>query len=85
MYSSKTFWFIKEYEEAVRRPYGYLFVDLRPMTPDRCRLRTIVSPGKERFDKGLEENRVSQKQLQLLKQQNFDGAHANLGDATHSE
>ena len=30
MHPSETAWFIKEYEEAVRRPYGYLFVDLRP-------------------------------------------------------
>ena len=48
MYPSETAWFIKEYEEAVRRPYGYLFVDLRPTTPDRCRLRTNVLPGEER-------------------------------------
>ena len=51
MYPSETAWFIKEYEEAVRRPYGYLFVDLRPTTPERCRLRTNVLPGEERFDK----------------------------------
>ena len=38
MYPSETAWFIKEYEEAARRPYGYLFVDLRPTTPERCRL-----------------------------------------------
>ena len=37
MYPSETAWFIKEYEKAVRRPYGYLFVDLRPTTPERCR------------------------------------------------
>ena len=60
MYPSENAWFIKEYEEAVRRPYGYLFVDLRPTTPDRCRLRTNVLPGEERFDKGFEENRISQ-------------------------
>ena len=59
MYPSETAWFIKEYEEAVRRPYGYLFVDLKPTTPDRCRLRTNVLPGEERFDKGFEENIIS--------------------------
>ena len=69
MYPSETAWFIKEYEEAVRRPYGYLFVDLRPTTPDRCRLRTNVLPGEERFDKGFEENRISQELLRYLKQQ----------------
>lgn len=69
MYPSETAWFIKEYEEAVRRPFGYLFVDLKPTTPDRCRLRTNVLPGEERFDKGFEENRISQELLQYLKQQ----------------
>ena len=69
MYPSQTACFIKEYEEVVRRPFGYLFVDLRPTTPDRCRLRTNVLPGEERFDKGFEENRISQQLLQYLKQQ----------------
>ena len=53
----------------MRRPYGYLFVDLKPTTLDRCRLRTNVLPGEERFDKGFEENVISQELLQYLKQQ----------------
>ena len=53
MYPSETAWFIKEYEEAVRRPFGYLFVDIRPTTPDRCRMRTNVLPGEERFYRGF--------------------------------
>ena len=64
MYPSETAWFIKEYEEAVQRPYGYLFVDLRPTAPDGCRLRTNVLPGEERFDKGFVENRISEELLQ---------------------
>ena len=66
MYPSETAWFIKE---AMRRPYGYLFVDLRPTTTDTCRFRTNVLPGKERFDKGFEENRISQELLKYPKQQ----------------
>ena len=69
MYPSETAWFIKEYEEAVRRPYGYRFVDLRPTTPERCRLRTNVLLGEESYDKGFDENRISQELLQYLKQQ----------------
>ena len=53
----------------MRRPYGYIFVDLRPTTPDRCRLRTNVLPGEERFDKGFDDNRISQELLKYLKQQ----------------
>ena len=44
-------------------------MDLRPTTPERCRLRTNVLPGEERFDKGFGENRISQELLQYLKQQ----------------
>ena len=69
MYPTETAWFIKEYEEVVRRSYGYLIEDLRPTTPERCRLRTNVLPGDERFDKGFDENRISQELLQYLKQQ----------------
>ena len=49
MYPRQTALFLKEYEEAVRRPYGYLFVDLKPTIPDSCRLRTNVLPGEEKF------------------------------------
>ena len=65
MYPSETAWVIKEYEGAMRRPYGYLCVDLRLTTPERCRFL----PGEERFDKGFHENRISQELLQYLKQQ----------------
>ena len=85
MYPSETAWFIKEYEEAVGRPYGYLFVDLRPTTPDRCRLRTDVLPGEERFDKGFEENKNFPRTAPVPQTTNSDGAHDNFGDATHSE
>ena len=69
MYPRQTALFLKEYEEAVRRPYGYLFVDLKPTTPESCRLRTNVLPGEEKFDRGVKENNISQELLQYLKQQ----------------
>ena len=43
--------FIKQYEEEVRRPFGYLFVDLKPTTQDSCRLRTNVLLGEESSSK----------------------------------
>ncbi|KAL9964925.1 hypothetical protein ACROYT_G028639 [Oculina patagonica] len=64
----------KQYEEAVRRPFGYLFIDLKPTTQDSCRLRTNVLPGKERFDNGEEEGCVSKELLQHLKHQNLMAA-----------
>ena len=45
MYPGQTAWFMKQYEDAVQRPFGYLFVDLKPTTQDSCRLRTNVLPG----------------------------------------
>ena len=30
---------MKSYEDATKEPYGYLFVDLRPETPEAQRLR----------------------------------------------
>ena len=44
MYPGGTETFMRKYEEAVSRPYGYLLVDLKPNTPEKCRLRTNVLP-----------------------------------------
>ncbi|KAK3743384.1 hypothetical protein QZH41_002125 [Actinostola sp. cb2023] len=45
MYPGMTDQFLHKYEAAVKRPYGYLFVDLKPNTPEECRLRTNVLPN----------------------------------------
>ena len=45
MYPGKTDQFLHKYEAAVQRPYGYLFVDLKPNTSEECRLRTNVLPS----------------------------------------
>ncbi len=73
MYPRQTAWFIKQYmyEEAVRRPFGYLFVDLKPTTQESYRLRTNVLPSEERFHKGEVEDNVSMELLQYLKQQHL--------------
>ena len=60
---------MKQYEDAVQRPFGYLFVDLKSTTHDSCRLRTNVLPGEEKFDKDEVEDKVSQELVQYLKQQ----------------
>ena len=48
--------FLQTYEDAVKRPYGYLFVDLKPSTPDHCRLRKNVLPGEEKFNFSSHDN-----------------------------
>ena len=50
---------LKQYEEAVQRPFGYFFVDLKTTTQDNCRLRTNVLPSEEKFDKGGVESNIS--------------------------
>ena len=71
MYPGNTDFFIKWYEEAVRRPFRCLLVDLKTTTQDNCRLQTNVLPGEERFNNvGVPDN-ISQELLQYLKRQNL--------------
>ena len=71
MYPGHTAFFIKRYDEAVRRPFGYLLVDLKTTTQDNCRLQANVLPGEEQFDnEGVTDN-ISQELLKYLKQQNL--------------
>ena len=43
MYPGKTDFLLNQYEEAVKRPFGYLLIDLKTTTQDSCRLRTNVT------------------------------------------
>ena len=71
MYPGRIDFFLKQYEGAVRRPFGYLLIDLKTTTKDDCRLRTNVLPGEERFSlAGMQEN-IPQELLKYLKQQNL--------------
>ncbi|CAC5391976.1 unnamed protein product [Mytilus coruscus] len=42
MYPSPADFFIRKFEEATRKPFGYLLVDLKTRTPKSSRLRTEV-------------------------------------------
>ena len=69
MYPEQTDSFLNQYEEAVKRPFGYLLIDLKTTTQDNCRLRTNVLPSKEGFNQaGFQEN-IPQELLKYLKQQ----------------
>ena len=62
-------WHSSKYEEAVKRPFGYLLIDLKTTTQDNCRLRTNVLPSEEGFNQeGFQEN-IPQGFLKYLKQQ----------------
>ena len=69
MYPRQTDFFLNQYEEAVKRPFGYLLIDLKTTTQDNCRLRTNVLPSEEGFNQaGFQEN-IPQELLKYLKQQ----------------
>ena len=71
MYPGRTDFLLKQYEEAVRRPYGYLLIDLKTTTQDDCRLRTNVLPGEEGFNQTAMGENIPQELLRYLKQQNL--------------
>ena len=71
MYPGRTDFFLKQYEKAVRRPYGYLLIDLKTITQDDCRLRTNVLPGEEGFNQAAVKENIPQELLRYLKQQNL--------------
>lgn len=67
MYPGKTEYFLEKYEQAVSRPFGYLFIDLKTTTQDNCRLRTNVFPGEEKE----QEKNVPEELLQYIERQNL--------------
>ena len=71
MYPGNTSYFFQKYEEAVSRPFGYLLIDLKTITPDHCRLRTNVLSGEEPQKEDSSEDKVSKELMKYLKQQSL--------------
>ena len=71
MYPGSTDFFLKQYEGAIRKPFGYLLTDLKTTTQDDCRLRTNVLPGEERFNQGGMQENIPLELLKYLKKQNL--------------
>jgi len=71
MYPGRTDLFLKQYDEDVKRRYGYLLIDLETTTRHDCRLRTNVLSGEEGFKQIEMEENIPQKLLRYLKQQNL--------------
>ena len=52
-----TYFFLNEYEEAVKRPFGYLLIDLKTTTQDNFPLRKNLLASEEGFNQaGYEED-----------------------------
>ncbi len=47
MYPSKSKHMVESYTDATSEPYSYLFVDLKPITDDRYRLKAKIFPDDE--------------------------------------
>ena len=71
MYPGQTDFFLNQYEEAVKRPFRSLKIDLKTTTQDNCRLRPNVLPSEEGFNQAGVQDNIPQELLKYLKQQNL--------------
>ena len=62
-YTGQTDFFLNHYEEAVKRPFGNLLIDLKTTTHDNCRLRTNVLPSEEPFNQVVFQENIPQELL----------------------
>ena len=49
MYPNASKFAIEAYRDATERPFGYLFVDLKPDQDERCRSRTNIFPDEMQY------------------------------------
>jgi len=49
MYPNRSAFAVEAYKDAIREPYSYLLVDLRPEQDEHLRLRTNVFPGESQY------------------------------------
>ena len=45
MYPNNTNFLVQSFQDATKKPYGYLLLDLHQRTPENMRLRTNILPG----------------------------------------
>ena len=49
MYPHSTNFLVQSFQDATKRPYGYLLLDLHQLTPENMRLRTNILPGERQI------------------------------------
>jgi len=49
MFPGKSNFMLEAFGDATMQPFGYLLIDLRPDTDERCRLRTGIFPGDRHY------------------------------------
>ena len=67
MYLGQTDLFLNQYEEAAKRPFGYLLIDLKTTTQDNCRLRTNVLSSGEGFNQACFQENIPQELVKYIK------------------
>ena len=71
MYLGQTDLFLNQYEEAAKRPFGYLLIDLKTTTQDNCRLRTNVLSSGEGFNQACFQENIPQELVKYIKRKIF--------------
>ena len=49
MYTHSTNFLLQSFQDATKRPHGYLLLDLHQLTPENMRLRTNILPGEKQI------------------------------------
>ena len=49
MYPHSTNFLLQSFQDATKRPHGYLLLDLQQLTPENMRLRTNILPGEKQI------------------------------------
>ncbi len=79
MYPSNSQYFVRHFEDAVSKPYGYLLLDLRTSTPEHLRLRANALDGLK-FIRRHHPESIESEQLDTI--QHFDEDKGQRSDFT---
>jgi len=71
MYPNRSAFAVEAYKDATRRPFSYLFVDLRPEQDEDLRLRTNIFPGDTQY-------------VYVPKERVEDDSHERTGKEVHA-
>ena len=58
MYPGQTDFFLNQFEEVVKGPFGYVLIDLKTTTQDNYRLRINFPPSDEGFNQAGFHNNI---------------------------
>ena len=71
MYPGQTDFFLNQFEEVVKGPFGYVLIYLKTTTQDNYRLRKNFPPSDEGFNQAGFHNNIPYELLKCLNQQNL--------------